>query len=246
MELKNPLRNSRAREPDERRLARAAELKLAVAEALGLDAVIGAQKLQESRGIVGADDAADAQISERWGGESEANVAVAVEEFDGFAQRRVVKLEAGNAPRELLGELRRGHFHDGGGRSVRHKIGGYNGDAGAFRDEGERLHRSGEGIGGGAVDGDPTVGDENIDVTRGEAHGEGGADGAHRNLARDDDEGAGGVVGDFEVSLTAHDGDATDGGRKFDAHLRIAVELDLRTIGEELARGPRERGAGGE
>ena len=129
---------------------------------------------------------------------------------------------------------------------MRREIGGRNGDGGALGDEGEGLHRGGDGIGGGAVDGDAAIGDEDVHVARGEPHGEGGADGAHRNVARHHDEGAGGVVGNFEVGLAAREGDATDGGGKFDAHLGVAVEFDLRTVGEELARGLGERGAVGE
>ena len=108
------------------------------------------------------------------------------------------------------------------------------------------MRRGGDGIGAGAVDGDSAIGDKDVHVARSEPHRKGGADGAHRDLACHDDEGAGGVVGDFKVSLAAHDGDATDRGRKFDEHPGIAIELDLRAVGETLAGGLRDGRTGGE
>ena len=145
----NPLRKSRASEPDGRRLARASQYEFAVAEALGLDAVIGAQELQESRGVVGAHGAADAQLAEGRSGQTEAYVAMAVEEFDGLAQRGVVELEAGHAPSEPLGDFRCGNRDDGGSGSVGGEIGGCDGDGGAFGDK-ITTHSSGA-VGGHAA-----------------------------------------------------------------------------------------------
>ena len=93
------------------------------AEALGLDAVIGAQELQESRSVIGAHGAADAQLAEGRSGQTEAYVAMAVEEVDGLAQRGVVELETGHAPSEPLGDFRCGNRDDGGSGSVGGEIG---------------------------------------------------------------------------------------------------------------------------